>query len=103
MTDKLGIFVSSDKHKAQILGLGKAALAKGKDVHLFFTGQGVNLSPDPDVQELIGAGAKLTLCDKTYQALGLNKKHGEALEGIEHGSQDNNAEMINEVDRYVVF
>jgi predicted peroxiredoxin len=103
MTDKLGIFVSSDKHKAMILGLGKAAMANGKEVHVFFTGPGVNLSPDPDVQELMKAGAKMTLCDKTYQSLGLNEDYGEILEGFEHGSQDNNAAMINEMDRYVVL
>jgi predicted peroxiredoxin len=103
MADKLGILVSSDKHLDHIVGLTKAAIDKGKEVHVFFTGEGVKLCPDPKAQELVKAGAKVSLCDKTYQGLGLNKEHGDQIEGMEHGSQDNNADIIEEVDRYVVF
>lgn len=98
---KLGILVCSDKNQEHIVGLVKAAIAKGHEVQLFYTGPGTTLCSQS--KELADAGAKLTLCDKTYTGLELDKKYGEKIEGVEHGSQDINAEMIEEVDKYVVM
>ena len=98
---KLGILVSSDKNQEHIVGLTKAAIAKGHKVQLFYTGPGTKLAPDS--KELIDSGAELTMCEKTYTGLDINKEHGEKLEGVEHGSQDNNAEMIETSDKYVVM
>ncbi len=99
MAEKLGILVSSAKHLDHVIGLTKAAIAKGKEVEVFFTGPGAKLCPNPNAQELVSAGAKVMLCDKTFQHFEL----GDNIEGMEHGSQDENADMIEESDRYVVF
>ena len=98
---KLGILVCSDKNQEHIVGLTKAAIAKGHEVQLFYTGPGTTLAPES--KELIDSGAKLMMCEKTYTGLGVDKEHGEKLDGMEHGSQDNNAEMIEQVDKYVVM
>lgn len=98
---KLGIFVCSDKNQDHIVGLAKAAIAKGNEVQVFYTGPGTVLAPQS--KELVDAGAKVVLCEKTYTGLGINKEHGEKLEGVEHGSQDDNAAIIEEVDKYVVM
>lgn len=100
---KLGIFVCSDRHLDHMVGIAKAAIGKGNEVQIFFTGPGVKLSPDPEVQGLVEAGAKVKLCDLTYKKFELDKQYGEELAGIKHGGQHDNAEMIGEVDRYVVF
>lgn len=103
---KLGIFVCTDKHMQDVLGLVKAAIAKGHEVRVFFTGPGVKLVPTPEAQELVKAGAEgavdVAMCHHSFEVLGLDKEH-EVPEGIKKSSQDYNAEMLNWADRYVVF
>jgi len=100
---KLGIFVTTDKHLDHVVGLTKAAREAGKEVRVFFTSVGVKLCPDEKAQEIVNAGATVALCDLTYTQLGVAKEHGKDLNGMTFGTQDNNAENIGQVDRYVVF
>lgn len=103
MAEKLGILVSSDKYLNHVVGLAKAAKAKGKEVKVFFTADSVFLTQDAEFQELLDAGAEVSICDKSYKGFDLHNTYKEKLEGVVHGSQDNNAEMAAEVDKYVVF
>jgi len=101
MAEILGILVSSDRHLDYVIELTNAARVKGKDVRIFFTGNGVRLTQTPEFQELVGK-AKISLCDVSFKAQILE---GEVpgLEPKDFASQERNAEMIEKSDRYVVF
>lgn len=101
MADKLGILVSTNKYLDYVIKLTAAAYEKGKDVQIFFTGQGVLLTQDPDWEQLVGK-AKLAICDVSFRANGLSGD----VPGLgfkDFATQARNAEMIAECDRYVVF
>lgn len=101
MNKTLGILVSTDKHLSHIINLTAAAHEKGKDVTIFFTGNGVRLTQSPDFAKLIGK-ARLSLCDVSFRALGL-KGEVPGLGFKDFATQAKNAEMIEKCDRYVVF
>ena len=101
MTEKLGILVSSDKHLEYIINLTDAAVKKKKAVEIFFTGQGVLLTQSPEFQKLVGK-AKLSLCDNSFRALGL-EGDVPGLGFKDFATQAKNAEIIKNSDRYVVF
>ena len=101
MTEKLGILVSSDKHLDYVINLTDAALKKNKAVEIFFTGQGVLLTQSPEFQKLVGK-AKLSLCDNSFRALGL-EGDVPGLGFKDFATQAKNAEIIKNSDRYVVF
>ena len=101
MSENLGILVSSDKNLDYVVKLTSAAHEKGKTVRIFFTGKGVLLTQATEFKELVGK-AKMTLCDVSYRALGLE---GEVpgLGFKDFATQAKNAEMIKECERYVVL
>ena len=101
MTEKLGILVSSDKHMDYIVRLTEAAVKKKKAVEIFFTGQGVLLTQTPEFRKLVGK-AKLSLCDNSFRALGL-EGDVPGLGFKDFATQAKNAELIKNSDRYVVF
>ena len=101
MAEKLGILVSSDKHMDYVINLANAAQEKGKDVEIFFTGKAVLLTQSSKFKKLIGK-AKLSLCDVSFRALGLE---GEVpgLGFKDFATQARNAEIIKNSDRYIVL
>jgi len=104
MADTLGILVSSDKYLDHVVNLTQAAHAKGKQVSLFFTGQGVLLTMHPRFKELVGK-AKLAVCDVSFRANGLQGRESE-VPGVgfkDFATQAKNAEMLAQSDRYLVF
>ena len=102
MAEKLGIFVSSDKNLRHIIEITKAAQAAGKEVVLFFTSRGVLLTQAPEFKELRDLGSK-SLCHFSYEALGLEGKPAPGIAEKDFASQVRHAEMIREVDRYIVM
>lgn len=104
MADILGILVSSDKYMDHLVSLTQAAHAKGKQVSLFFTGKGVLLTMAPRFKELVGK-AKLSVCDVSFRANGLHGREKD-VPGVgfkDFATQDKNAEMLTQSDRYLVF
>lgn len=104
MADILGILVSSNKHLDHVVELVKAAHAKGKETQVFFTGSAVHLTLEPAFAELEGK-AKLWVCDVSFRSNGLHGREDD-VPGVDYKSfatQGRNAEMLAEVDRYVVF
>jgi len=101
MAESLGILVNSDKFLDYAVKLTDAAHAKGKDIRIFFTGQGVLLTKKEDFSKLVGK-AKITVCDVSYRSWGLSGD----VPGVgfkDFVTQAKNAEMIDECDRYIVF
>lgn len=104
MADSLGILVNTDKYFDYVINLTGAAYAKGKDVHIFFTGKGVMLTLKPGFKKLVGK-AKLAVCDVSFRSHGLHGREGE-IPGVgfkDFATQAKNAEMVAQMDRYVVF
>ncbi|UCE54098.1 MAG: hypothetical protein JSV31_01245 [Desulfobacterales bacterium] len=101
MAEKLGILVSSDKHLDYVIHLTDAAYHKGKAVEIFFTAKGVLLTQSPEFQKLVGK-AKLSVCDNSFRALGL-EGDVPGLGFKDFATQAKNAEIIKNSDRYVVF
>ncbi len=104
MADTLGILVSSNKHLDELVNLTEAAHAKGKDVRIFFSGKGVYLTLEPAFKRLVGK-ARLSVCDVSFRAYGFHGREDE-VPGVgfkDFATQARHAEMIHEVDRYMVF
>ena len=111
MTETLGICVATKGQMAHVLGLTKAARAAGKEVRIFFTGEGVHLTQDPRFQELLGAAktgsaqphGQVAVCEVSYIANGLKGKALPGMRDKDFVTQGRNAEMVEECQRYVVL
>ena len=104
MADTLGILVSSKEHLDAVVNLVKAAHTKGKETQVFFTGSAVFLTLEPAFAELEGK-AKLWVCDVSFRTNGLHGREDD-VPGVgykDFATQGRNAEMLAEVDRYIVF
>ena len=104
MADTLGILVSTDKHLDYVVELVNAAHKKGKETQVFFTGSAVFLTVEPDFAKLEGK-AKIWICDVSFRSNGLHGRE-EEVPGVgfkDFVTQGRNAEMLADVDRYVVL
>jgi peroxiredoxin family protein len=102
MTQALGICVATKGQMAHVVGLAKAAHAAGKEVKIFFTGEGVHLTQDLRFSELLGV-AKVSVCEVSYHANGYKGKEVPGLKYKDFVTQGRNAEMVEECQRYVVL
>ena len=102
MAEKLGICVATNRNLQHVIGLAKAAKAAGKEVRIFFTGDGVELTQDARMNELVGV-AKMTLCEVSYDARGFRGKPVPGLGFKDFATQDKHAEMVAECERYVML
>lgn len=99
---KLGIFVNTDRHLDHIVGLIKAALAKGHEVFIFNMDDGTKLLGNPAFTELCKTkGVTMSFCD--HSAKGLNVSTEGLPAEIVCGSQYNNALMMHDVNRAIVL
>ncbi len=98
----LGICVETTRQMDHLLGIAKAAHAAGKEVKVFFTGEGVRLTQDPRITELMGV-AKVTLCEVSYHANGFKGVEIPGLNFKAYATQGKNAEMLDECERYIVL
>ncbi len=102
--ESLGICVATKNQMTHILGLAKAARAAGKEVKVFFTGEGVQLTQDPRFPELLELGTgKVTVCEVSYIANGFQGKPVAGLRDKDFVTQGRNAEMLEECTRYIVL
>ena len=96
---RLGICVSSDRHLDKVIGLCKAARAKGVEVEIFFTHLGTRLTQEPAFKKLEGL-ARMSLCNVAFDANKLRKP----VSGIserDFATQERHCDMIEACDRYV--
>ncbi|MBU0728270.1 MAG: peroxiredoxin [Proteobacteria bacterium] len=98
MAKSLGIFVTSPKNMKHVMGVTKAAVAKGSAVKVFFTWKATHLAKDPQFPELCKI-ADVNICADSYAKMGYDKtvvpegldekrmstqaKHGAMLENCE--------------------
>jgi len=96
----LGIMVTRYENLEHIAGIAKAARAAGHPVTIFMTDEGVKFTRDPKFLELLKVGGiEISVCDHSCEQLKIHEK----TEGISYGSQLNNAGMLHDSARVLVF
>jgi len=100
--EKLGICVSSQRHLRHLVGITQAARRAGKEVVIFFTHKGVLLTQEPEFKKLVG-NARYALCYAGWKANGLEGKSVPGMDETGFATQLRHAEMLEEVDRYLVL
>lgn len=101
MAEKLGLFVSSDKHLDHVIGITKAAKAAGKEVVIFLTNRGVLLSKQPGFTELEAAD-EVSLCNVNFDAFHLEKPVP-IVDDKNFATQARHGMIIEDCDRYIVL
>jgi hypothetical protein len=96
----LGIMVTKFENFGHIAGIVTAARAAGKSVTIFLTDEAVRFTTDPKFNDLLKvAGVEITCCDHSCERLSIHEK----TQGISYGSQYNNAGMLHDSARVLVF
>jgi len=99
-TEMLGIMITKYENLEHIAGTVKAARAAGKSVMMFLTDEGVRFTRDPKFLELLKVdGVEISCCDHSCERIGLHEK----TDGVSYGSQYNNAGMLHDSARVLVF
>lgn len=99
---KLGILVTSDKYLNHVIGIAKAASAKGHEVSLFAMDDGTRLMDASGLRQLCGVERlSMSLCRHSAEEKHVNIQ--DIPKEIIAGSQFNNAMMQNEADKVLVF
>ena len=99
---KLGILVNTDRHVKDVVGITRAALAKGHEVIIFTMDKGSFILNNPEAAGLCNEeGISMSFCDHSAQKLGVSKEG--IPEKISRGSQFDNASMNSEADRVIVL
>ena len=101
MKTKLGILVNSTKHMDYVIALARAAHAKGKDVHIHLTQQGVFLLREKAFSDLIRL-VRVSVCKESAKVFGLEAEIGNSREKILTPSC-RLVEVLSYCDRCVVF
>ncbi len=99
---KLGILVNTDKHADDIIGITKAAASRNHEVSVFMMDTGVKLLGNASIRDLCNIpNVKISYCDHSAGKLDVSKEG--MPDSIVCGSQFDNANMNNEVDRVIVL
>ena len=103
-TGALAIMVSTDKYLDHVVNLTSAAVAKGKRVSLFFTGNGVLLTVKPQFKQLVDQ-ASVCICEASFRTHGLhgNKRQVPGVTQASFTTPARYAEMLAQADRHLVF
>jgi peroxiredoxin family protein len=96
----LSIMVTKYENLEHIAGVVKAARAAGHPVTVFMTDEGVKFNGDPKFLELLKiGGVEISACAHSCERIGIHDK----TEGISYGSQYNNAGMLHDSTRVLIF
>lgn len=99
---KLGILITTDKHLGHVIGVARAASARGHEVLLFAMDEGVRLLSSPEFLRLCELdNVVMSLCN--HSATELSVDTAGVPKEIVVGSQFNNAMMNNQADRVIVL
>jgi peroxiredoxin family protein len=79
MAKSLGIFVTTPDNLDHVIGITKAAKAKGSNVKVFFTWKATNLAKDPAFEGLCQLADDVSICVDSY------KKQGYDIDDIPAG------------------
>ena len=103
MAKSLGIFVTSRKNWQHVLGITKAAVAKGSKVKVFFTWKGTHLAREPQFPELCKI-ADVSICADSYAKMGYDKNEiPEGLDEKRMSTQAQHGHIIEDYDCYLTL
>jgi hypothetical protein len=98
--EMLGIMVTKYENREHITGVIKAARSAGHPVTVFMTDEGVKFATDPKFLELLKVGGvEISVCGHNSERFGILG----TTEGISYGSQYNNAGMLHDSARVLIF
>ena len=96
----LGMMVTKYENLEHIAGVARAASDAEHPVMIFLTDEAVRFTRDPKFLELLKVpGVELSCCDHSCEQIGIHDK----TDGISYGSQYNNAGMLHDSTRVLVF
>ena len=100
----LGIFVTNTKNMAHVMGITKAAKAKGNDVKVFFTWKGTLLAKDPQFPELCTI-AEVAICADSYKKMGYDPQADipEGLDEKQMSTQAKHGYIIDDCEKYITL
>jgi peroxiredoxin family protein len=97
---QLGILVTKCEKLEHISGIVRAARRAGHPVRIFLTDEGVRFTRDRSFLELLALDdVEVAVCDHICEVLGIREKVGD----ITYGSQYDNAGMMHDSERVLVF
>lgn len=96
----LGILITKYADLEHVAGVTRAARKAGHRVSIFMTDEGVRFTRDSGFLELLKLdGVEMSVCEYSCELIGLQEKTG----GIMYGSQYDNAGMLHDSERILVF
>lgn len=107
--ERLGIFVSKNKHLDHLIGMAKAAKKAGKVITIFFTHDGVLLTQEPNYPELAqvidrDGGDEISLCNVRWEEHGLKGRPlPAAFDETDLATQSRHCRLVDTCDRYMVL
>ncbi|KWT79381.1 MAG: DsrE family protein [Nitrospirota bacterium] len=98
----VGLLITRDGYKEDIIGLTKAAVKKGLDVILFMMDDGTRHSQDKDIVDLMSLkGVTMSLCDHSAKLRDITETM--IPKGCAAGSQYQNSVMNQDADKVILI
>lgn len=102
MAKSLGIFVTNPDNWRHVMGITKAAKAKGSKVKVFFTWAGTKNAKNPDFEELCKLADDVSICVDSYQKMGFSRDDIPAgLDAKKMATQAQHGAIIEDYDCYL--
>ncbi|TBV79873.1 MAG: peroxiredoxin [Desulfobulbaceae bacterium] len=104
MAKSLGIFVTNPGNMQHVLGITKAAKAKGSQVKIFFTWEGTRLAKDPSFPQLAEMADDVAICADSYKKMGFDVNDVPAgMTPDKMATQAQHGAIIEDYDRYLTL
>lgn len=102
MAKSLGIFVTNPNVMRHVMGVTKAAKAKGSKVKIFFTWTATHLAKDPQFPELCKIADDVSICVDSYVKMGYDANDvPEGLKKEKMATQTQHGLIIEDYDCYL--
>lgn len=104
MAKSLGIFVTSPQNMRHIMGITKAAKAKGSKVKVFFTWMSVHLAKCSDFKTLCDMADDVSICADSYKKCGYDTADIPlGLDDKKMATQAQHGSIIEDYDCYMTL
>lgn len=102
MAKSLGIFVTTEDCMEHLMGITKAAKAKGSNIKIFFTWKATHLSKHPDFPKLCELADDVSICVDSYKKQGYDPEDiPEGLTAKKMATQAQHGIIIEDFDCYL--
>ncbi len=102
MAKSLGIFVTNPDNWQHVMGITKAAKAKGSKVKVFFTWEGTKNTKLPEFSDLCELADDVSICADSYRKMGYDTDDiPSGLEAKDMATQAQHGIIIEDYDCYI--